>query len=108
LGARSSMKQRALELLACPACGGVLAVTPAVQDGIEIMEGELHCDACGELFPIRGGIPRFAQPATAVEEQTARAFGYEWKEYSELAPRYRQQFLDWLRPITPEFFRGRV
>ena len=102
------MKRHALDLLACPECSGILAVTADAYDGAEIMEGQLRCEACGAAFPIRGGIPRFAQPATDVEAQTAEAFGYEWKEYNELAPRYRQQFLDWLRPITPEFFQGRV
>lgn len=102
------MKRAALEFLACPDCTGELAITTAVTDAAEIMEGELHCQSCSVRFPIRGGIPRFVRSVTQIETQTAEAFGYEWKQYRELAPRYRQQFIDWLRPITPEFFRGKV
>jgi SAM-dependent methyltransferase len=102
------MKPSAMEFLACPDCGGELEVTVAVTDAEEIMEGDLRCLDCATGFPIRGGIPRFVQGVSEIETRTAEAFGYEWKQYSEIAPRYRQQFLDWLRPVTPEFFRGRV
>jgi SAM-dependent methyltransferase len=44
----------------------------------------------------------------AVEQETAEAFGYEWTRYSELADRYRRQFLDWIRPVDADFFRGRA
>src|SRR5205085_5694345 len=52
--------------------------------------------------------PRFAMDVGAVEERTAEAFGYEWTRYSELAERYRQQYLDWLRPVTADFFKGKA
>jgi SAM-dependent methyltransferase len=44
----------------------------------------------------------------SVEERTADAFGYEWTRYNELAARYRQQFLDWIEPVTESFIEGRV
>ncbi|HUP88818.1 MAG TPA: class I SAM-dependent methyltransferase, partial [Longimicrobiales bacterium] len=53
-------------------------------------------------------IPRFATDIGEVEERTAEAFGYEWTQYSELADRYRKQYLDWLRPVTAEFFKGKA
>jgi SAM-dependent methyltransferase len=72
------------------------------------MEGTLTCVGCHHRFNITRGIPRFAQDVTEVEQRTAEAFGYEWTRYAELADRYRQQFLDWLRPVTADFFRGKA
>lgn len=53
-------------------------------------------------------MPRFAGEIGGVEARTAAAFGYEWNRYAELAERYRQQFLDWIRPVDAAFFRDRV
>ena len=102
------MKPALIELLACPACGSELRVEVRERDGAEIMEGSLSCVSCPQLFRVHRGIPRFAEIMHEVEAATAQAFGYEWTRYSELAQRYRQQFLDWIRPVTPEFFRGKT
>lgn len=102
------MKERALQYLACPHCGGDLALAETSRSGHDIMEGSLTCNACHHAFAIRRGIPRFAVDVAEVEQRTAEAFGYEWTRYSELADRYRQQFLDWLSPVTPDFFRGKA
>lgn len=102
------MKQRALEYLACPQCHGDLSLEAASHSGHDVMEGTLTCTSCHHVYAIRHGIPRFATDVGEVEERTAEAFGYEWTRYSELADRYRQQYLDWLRPVTADFFRGKV
>lgn len=102
------MKQSALEFLACPACGGVLAVQAEAVEGAEVINGALRCDACAVAYPIVCGVPRFAGQLGAVEAETAAAFGYEWTRYRELAARYRQQFLDWIRPVEPAFLAGRT
>ena len=102
------MKERALGYLACPHCNGELALHVAARSGHDIMEGALECGPCQKTFAIRRGIPRFATDVPDVEQRTAEAFGYEWTRYSELADRYRQQFVDWLRPVTPDFFRGKA
>lgn len=38
-------------------------------------------------------------------------FGYEWQKYSEIRPEYRnpyrEQFLNWTRPLPPESYRGK-
>jgi len=43
---------------------------------------------------------------------SSERFGFEWAIYSEIRPQYRdqyrQQFLNWLAPATPEFFRGKT
>ncbi|MEO5510490.1 MAG: methyltransferase domain-containing protein [Longimicrobiales bacterium] len=101
------MKRSLLPLLACPECGGDLTLHAGHSHIAEIMEGSLACAACTKSYPIVRGVPRFAQEQTEVQEQTAAAFGYEWTRYSELAARYRLQFLDWLRPVEPAFFAGK-
>lgn len=104
------MKRAALEYLACPACFGELQLTVTDTEGQtdEIITGSLRCTDCSAAYAITRGVPRFALDISGEEEKTAEAFGYEWTQYSELAPRYRQQFIDWLHPVTPEFFQGKV
>lgn len=103
------MKIAALAFLCCPACsGGAFELDEREREGDDVMEGTLRCTGCAESFDIRAGVPRFAGTITDVQQRTADAFGYEWTRYSELAARYRQQFLDWIRPVGPEFFRDRL
>jgi SAM-dependent methyltransferase len=102
------VKEAALEFLACPACAAELIMTVTSADGAEVMEGALRCTSCAAEYPIVRGIPRFAQEVGDVETKTAEAFGYEWTRYRELAVRYRQQFLDWIRPVDASFFNGKA
>ena len=106
------MKPRLIELLACPTCGGRLelrdAATDPESDG-EIVSGELACTSCAAVFPIRRGIPRMlAGGLSAVAERTSAAFGWQWQEFVELYDQYEAQFLDWIDPIKPDFFRDKV
>lgn len=39
---------------------------------------------------------------------TAQRFGYEWKKFSKLHREYEQQFLEWIQPLTPSFFKGKM
>jgi SAM-dependent methyltransferase/uncharacterized protein YbaR (Trm112 family) len=102
------VKPTALEYLACPSCGGVLAASARTLEHAEIMEGVLACAACSKAYPIVRGVPRFAGELGGAEAETAAAFGYEWTRYRELAARYRQQFLDWIRPVEPAFLTGKT
>jgi SAM-dependent methyltransferase len=102
------MKERLLQYLACPQCGGDLHLEATRREGIEIMDGTLTCGGCTRVYKIYRGIPRFAEDVTELEKETAAAFGYEWNKYNELADRYRQQFLDWLAPVDADFFRGKA
>ncbi len=102
------MRTSALAFLACPECGGGLMLDAAEATAEEVISGLLRCDGCAQSYPIQGGVPRFAGTITELEQRTAAAFGYEWTRYSELAARYRQQFLDWIRPVEPDFFRDRL
>jgi uncharacterized protein YbaR (Trm112 family)/protein-L-isoaspartate O-methyltransferase len=64
------MKQRLLEILACPDCKGELSSSV---NAPEIMEGELRCENCNKIYPIINGIPRFVEA-----DGYANSFGYQW------------------------------
>lgn len=74
------------------------------------MEGVLRCEACAASFPITAGIPRFAQLSEVESDKQATAanFGWQWQHFTEDDSRYAEQFLGWIAPVTPEFFRGKV
>ncbi|MGH9353514.1 MAG: methyltransferase domain-containing protein [Terriglobia bacterium] len=71
------MRQRLLQLLACPDCRASLRLeADECHDG-EILAGNLICAGCGKAFAVRGGIPRFV-PGDAY----ASTFSFEWKKWT--------------------------
>jgi SAM-dependent methyltransferase len=76
----------------------------------DVDAGLLVCAGCGARWPVRGGIPRLVPPDLVDQQRsTARAFGWQWQHFAELHPEFERQFLDWIHPITPDFFeRKRV
>ena len=103
------MKIGLLSFLACPGCHSSLRLDAGRTEDNEIMEGTLACSGCVASFPILRGIPRFL-PAnlSAAKQATADAFGYEWTHYSTLTDADKAEFLDWIAPLTPAEFAGRV
>lgn len=101
------MKRELLCELACPVCAHPLelAVETAAD---EIESDQLSCTSCLLGWEIRSGIPRLV-PADLVEQQTktAAAFGWQWQHFTEQHREFEAQFLDWLHPIGPDFFRGK-
>ena len=54
------MKIEVLDDICCPRCGGGLdGEFSEVVDG-DVINGELKCKLCGELYPIIRGIPRMS------------------------------------------------
>ena len=105
------MRERLLELVACPLCSGRLALEGAERTGDDIRSGTLRCVAGCSAYPVRDGIPRLVPGALAEDKaRTASAFGWEWQEFHRLHDdaRTREQFLDWIAPIEPRFFEGKV
>ena len=74
------------------------------------MEGELRCQSCARLFPVTSGIPRFAKldEIESDKRATAAGFGWQWQHFTQEDERYAEQFLGWIAPSTPEFFREKV
>jgi len=105
------MKPRLVDLLACPVCGGDLdlAATETESGSGEVITGTLGCASCGKSYEIRRGVPRLLPPElTTLEEKTAAAFGWQWQEFVEMHEQYEAQFLDWIHPIQPGYFRDKV
>lgn len=99
------MRRRLLELLACPDCSG--HITGDFED--ELIEGELQCLGCRRSFPVTNGVPTLLPDA--LSRQTAKVagqFAQQWKHYSEQRAEYREQFLDWIKPVQPDFFQDKV
>jgi len=91
------MNPTVVEMLECPECHGDLKVE----------EGLIVCSSCQRTFPVRNGVPRFVDYSTT--NSTAENFGAQWLEFDQIDERHhRQQFLDWIHPVTPEFFRDKV
>lgn len=108
------MKEKLVSYLVCPACDGSphesLSLSVSRAEDAEIIEGELRCNACVSSFPITRGIPRFAELAAVERDKqaTAENFGWQWQHFTDVDERYAEQFLGWIAPVTPEFFRDKV
>lgn len=105
------MKEKLLDLLACPDCGADLGVADgAVRDGSEIMEGVLGCVGCSKSFKVVRGVPRFADLGEVEQDKadTANNFGWQWTHFTQEDTRYADQFLGWLQPVKKEFFKDKV
>src|SRR5262249_5688048 len=104
-----------LDTLRCPACHGTFAV---VEQSEVNGDNGLACLICKERYPIIRGIPRLLRrqlrdallaghPTSDPQMRTARSFGYEWSRFPEMYREWEQTFLDYMRPHTAEFFRGK-
>ncbi|HKN84524.1 MAG TPA: methyltransferase domain-containing protein [Pyrinomonadaceae bacterium] len=104
------MKEKLLSYLICPACEGSLDLSVTNSENTEIIEGELRCTACASSFPITAGIPRFAnlEQVSSDKRATAAGFGWQWQHFTQEDEQYADQFLGWIAPVTPEFFRDKV
>jgi SAM-dependent methyltransferase len=109
------MKERLLQFLACPSCVADLRLTSVAQADEsrgwrEIVEGELTCAGCARKFPVRRGVPRFANVKEVEAEKAATAanFGWQWQHFTQADERYGEQFLGWIAPVAPAFFKDKL
>ena len=104
------MKEKLLSYLVCPFCESSLDLSARNIEDSEIIEGELRCRACRSSFPITAGIPRFAnlEQVESDKRATATGFGWQWQHFTQKDEGYAEQFLGWIAPVTPEFFRDKV
>src|SRR4051812_5987726 len=101
------MKPRLLEHLACPLCGTPFELHDPTGDD-EVETGELECGG-GHRFPVTRGVPRLTPPDLSIDQRrTADAFGWQWQHFVEMYPRYEEQFLDWIHPLEPADFAGKL
>ena len=105
------MKEKLLDLLACPICGGdILLAYASKYDGKEIVEGVLTCRKCTREYKIARGVPRFADLAKIDDDkaETAENFGWQWTHFTQEDTKYNDQFLGWLQPVKQEFFKDKI
>ena len=103
------MKESLLQYLACPHCGAELSLEIAEYDGTEISSGALRCGGCQSSFPIRAGVPRFADlEHDETQRGTAENFGAQWLVFDQVQEHHEKQFLDWIAPVTRDFLSGKV
>jgi len=105
------MKERLLDLLACPTCGGdILLAYASKYNDKEIIEGVLTCVKCTREYRIVRGVPRFADLKKIESEkvETAENFGWQWTHFTQEDEKYADQFLGWLQPVKPEFFKDKI
>jgi SAM-dependent methyltransferase len=103
------LKPALLDYLACPVCRADLSLAGEGQGGgNEIETGELICRS-GHRYAIDRGVPRLVPPSLpAASRQTAEAFGWQWQHFREMHAEYEAQFLDWIAPLTPAFFKDKL
>jgi SAM-dependent methyltransferase len=105
------MKEKLLDLLACPCCGGdiLLAYASKYLDK-EIIEAVLTCQKCSREYKVERGIPRFAALDKIEQDKadTAENFGWQWTHFTQEDKKYAQQFLVWLQPVKEDFFEGKI
>lgn len=70
------MRSDLLPILACPSCGGDLALRAEQERDGDVETGLLDCAACAKSYPILGFIPRFVGA-----ENYAKNFGFQWNRF---------------------------
>jgi uncharacterized protein YbaR (Trm112 family)/SAM-dependent methyltransferase len=130
------MKKRLLDILICPSCSGGLDLEIFLEKD-EIEEGLLTCRNCRNRYPVVGAIPRMLPPSMInksladyftkkygngvlrkgnsastktqkVKERTSKSFGFQWNVFSEMYREYEKNFLDYIHPLKPSFFRNKL
>lgn len=105
------MKEKLLNLLACPTCGGDLFVAhESKRIDKEIIEGILTCRKSSHEYKIVRGVPRFADLSKIEQDkaETAENFGWQWTHFTQENAKYSEQFLGWLQPVKKDFFADKI
>lgn len=103
------MKSELLKLLICPFCARPFQLTALEQEGGEVKEGLLSC-SCGREYPVTGFIPRIleATDLKGLKKKTQSSFGYQWTSFHQMSCDFRENFLNYIYPVSAEFFRGKL
>jgi len=103
------MKEKLVDFLVCPTCGGPFKLNKTKVEEKEVMEGFLECANCPRKYPVKSGIPRIIpESMDKAKRDTAKNFGYEWKNFNQFYKEYQKQFEGWINPLNPDFFKGKV
>jgi SAM-dependent methyltransferase len=99
-GSGGAVPSPLVHLLRCLDCRGALD---------EVSPQRLVCSRCSAAYPVDNGTPRMIRNASAhgVRNRTAESFAYEWERFGRLRPEWRKNFIDYLKPLDPEWLRGK-
>lgn len=105
--------------------------------GGEIVNGLLSCKGCKRWYPVIKGIPRML-PADMINKtllaefmnryerklpklsdsvgaeinslkmRTSASFGFQWNVFSEIVKVYKKNFMNYIEPLKPSFFKGKL
>lgn len=59
-------------------------------------------------FPHEEMMRRHGEEFDGLQARTRDSFGYQWTSFSDMVCDFRENFLNYLSPAPPEFFRGRL
>lgn len=105
------MKEKLLDFLACPSCGGdILLAYASKYEEKEIIEAVLTCKKCEREYKVTRGVPRFAALDKIEQDkaETAMNFGWQWTHFTQEDRKYAEQFLGWLQPVKKDFFADKI
>ncbi|MCU1287866.1 MAG: hypothetical protein JWN60_95 [Acidobacteria bacterium] len=80
----------------------------------EIIEGVLSCKKCSREYKIIRGVPHFAEFDKTEQEKIKTAENIDalqklfTSKLTNKQEHCREQFLDWLQPVKPEFFKDKI
>lgn len=91
-----------IELLRCPDCE--VALEPG-----SLPDAFAACPLCLRVFHQIGGVYELVPAGMSkLTLDTVKQFGDSWQIHDHLADYQEQQFKDWIAPLEPEAFRGKV
>jgi uncharacterized protein YbaR (Trm112 family) len=101
------VKQRLLDFLVCPVCGGRFETTLLPNKVMRQLKGQFVPSMWCFLPDTAWGSRLVKIDSSEEHKKTAQAFGWQWTHFTEMYETFENQFLDWIYPIQPEFFKGR-
>jgi len=132
------MREFLKKILICPQCHGEFETVVFAREEEEVIDGILYCKLCGKAYPIIYSIPRMLEDAlqrnadflikfskelkdlqieippakssshSRIDELTQSSFGFQWSHFSEMSCDFKENFLNYIYPQGPSFFKGKV
>lgn len=93
-------KPNPVDYLICPRTGQTL-IYNSDQTQLQTPDGQ-------QTYPIVNGIPRLFRHQTALTKWLAKNWGYKWETNTAILAYQKSVFWDYVRPLTAEFFEGKV
>jgi uncharacterized protein YbaR (Trm112 family)/SAM-dependent methyltransferase len=104
-------------MLACAACRRTFPIINSIPrmlpDPLAHLALKYHAEFFDRYPEETAGYRERCRPVKSdrwwrAEERTVRSYSYQWRKFKQMFDEWEQVFLDSIRPVTPDFFRGRV